>query len=78
MSIFIVDPTRPGSSVALKEHKMGQRASQVGALNFQDVKLGADALLGQENRGFHMMMIGPGQGPRRHRRAGRGHRAGRA
>ncbi|MFO1140688.1 MAG: acyl-CoA dehydrogenase family protein [Paracoccus sp. (in: a-proteobacteria)] len=56
MSIFIVDLHAAGVERGPKEHKMGQRASQVGALNFQDVKLGADALLGQENRGFHMMM----------------------
>ena len=56
MSIFIVDLDAAGVERGPKEHKMGQRASQVGALNFQDVKLGADALLGQENRGFHMMM----------------------
>ena len=35
---------------------MGQRASQVGALTFSDVRLPADALLGEEGRGFHMMM----------------------
>ena len=35
---------------------MGQRASQVGALNFDDVILPPEALLGVEGRGFHMMM----------------------
>lgn len=35
---------------------MGQRASQVGALNFNNVSLPGDALLGEEGRGFHMMM----------------------
>ena len=35
---------------------MGQRASQVGALAFDDVALGPEALLGPEGRGFHMMM----------------------
>ncbi len=35
---------------------MGQRASQVGALNFDDVHLPGDALLGEEGRGFHIMM----------------------
>ena len=35
---------------------MGQRASQVGALTFDDVPLPAEALLGQEGRGFHTMM----------------------
>lgn len=56
MSIFIVDLNASGVERGPKEHKMGQRASQVGALNFTDVRLSADALLGQEGRGFHMMM----------------------
>jgi hypothetical protein len=56
MSIFIVDLSLPGVSRGPKEHKMGQRASQVGALHFDNVELPPDALLGQENRGFHIMM----------------------
>ena len=56
MSIFIVDLHAAGVERGPKEHKMGQRASQVGALTFTDVRLPADALLGQEGRGFHMMM----------------------
>ena len=56
MSIFIVDLSLPGVSRGPKEHKMGQRASQVGALQFDGVELSADALLGAENRGFHIMM----------------------
>jgi alkylation response protein AidB-like acyl-CoA dehydrogenase len=56
MSIFIVPLDLPGVSRGPKEHKMGQRASQVGALNFDNVKLSGDALLGKEGRGFHMMM----------------------
>ena len=56
MSIFIVDLHAAGVERGPKEHKMGQRASQVGALNFSDVRLPADALLGDENRGFHLMM----------------------
>lgn len=56
MSIFIVDLHAAGVERGPKEHKMGQRASQVGALTFTDVRLGADALLGQQGRGFHMMM----------------------
>jgi len=35
---------------------MGQRASQVGPLFFEKVKLPANALLGPEGRGFHIMM----------------------
>ncbi|RUU57009.1 acyl-CoA dehydrogenase family protein [Mesorhizobium sp. M2C.T.Ca.TU.002.02.1.1] len=56
MSIFIVDLHSRGIERGPKEHKMGQRASQVGALNFNDVVLGPEALLGEEGRGFHMMM----------------------
>lgn len=56
MSIFIVDLHAAGVSRGPKEHKMGQRASQVGALTFDNVRLPADALLGVEGRGFHMMM----------------------
>lgn len=56
MSIFIVDLHSEGVEKGPKEHKMGQRASQVGALNFSGVRLPQNALLGDENRGFHMMM----------------------
>lgn len=56
MSIFIVDLNLDGITRGPKEHKMGQRASQVGALNFDNVQLSADALLGEEGRGFYMMM----------------------
>ncbi|MEP7453398.1 acyl-CoA dehydrogenase family protein [Phyllobacterium sp. SB3] len=56
MSIFIVDLHAQGVERGPREHKMGQRASQVGALNFTDVVLPPEALLGEEGRGFHMMM----------------------
>src|SRR5690606_29891504 len=56
MSIFIVPLDAPGVSRGPKEHKMGQRASQVGALHFDQVELPADALLGAEGKGFHIMM----------------------
>ncbi|MEN8195510.1 MAG: acyl-CoA dehydrogenase family protein [Pseudomonadota bacterium] len=56
MSIFIVDLHSSGVERGPKEHKMGQRASQVGALTFSGVRLPSDALLGEEGRGFHMMM----------------------
>ena len=56
MSIFVVERDLPGVSAGKKEHKMGQRASQVGALAFQNVSLKKESLLGSEGRGFHMMM----------------------
>jgi len=56
MSIFIVDLNAEGVSRGPKEQKMGQRSSQVGALYFDNVQLPADALLGELNRGFYIMM----------------------
>jgi alkylation response protein AidB-like acyl-CoA dehydrogenase len=56
MSVFLVDADLPGFAAGRREHKMGQRASQVGALTFDEVSLPSEALLGEENRGFHMMM----------------------
>ncbi len=56
MSVFLVDRELTGVEVGPKEDKMGQRASPVGVLGFDRVVLGRDALLGPENRGFHMMM----------------------
>lgn len=56
MSIFVVDCSLPGVTRGPKEHKLGQRSSQVGELNFDNVELGPEALLGTEGRGFHMMM----------------------
>jgi alkylation response protein AidB-like acyl-CoA dehydrogenase len=56
MSTFLVDRNLPGVSSGRKERKMGQRASQVGPISFDNVHLPDDALLGPENRGFHQMM----------------------
>jgi len=56
MSIFIVDLNAEGVSRGAKEHKMGQRSSQVGALYFDNVHIHERALLGDLNRGFYMMM----------------------
>ena len=56
MSIFIVDLSLKGVSRGPHEEKMGQKASPVGTLTFDDVELSADTLLGAQGRGFHMMM----------------------
>lgn len=56
MSVFVVDCSLDGVRRGPKEHKMGQRASQVGELSFNGVRLPADSLLGEEGRGFYMMM----------------------
>jgi alkylation response protein AidB-like acyl-CoA dehydrogenase len=55
-SIFLVDRDQVGYRIGRKEHKMGQRASPVGALHFDDIALPRGALLGPLNRGFHLMM----------------------
>jgi alkylation response protein AidB-like acyl-CoA dehydrogenase len=52
LSTFLVDLDRDGVSRPYREHKMGQRASQVGGLRFEDVWLPAGTLLGAEGRGF--------------------------
>ncbi len=58
MSIFIVNADSPGFSRGAKEHKMGQRASQLASLYFKDCQLSSDDLLGIEGDGFkHMMMV---------------------
>lgn len=56
MSIFIVDCHQNGVEKGPKEHKMGQRASQVGALFFKDAHVEEMGLLGELNKGFYMMM----------------------
>jgi len=55
-SIFLVERDQQGYRIGRKEHKMGQRASPVGALHFDEVALTREALLGPLNRGFHLMM----------------------
>lgn len=56
ISVFLVDVDTPGVSRAYHEHKMGQRASQVGGLVFDDAHLPADAILGEEGHAFGYMM----------------------
>ncbi|OUC76834.1 acyl-CoA dehydrogenase family protein [Gordonia lacunae] len=56
ISVFLVDVDTPGVSRAYHEHKMGQRASQVGGLVFDDAELPESALLGEEGQAFGYMM----------------------
>lgn len=56
MSTFIVERGAPGFSSGAKEHKMGQRASQLSALYFDEVALPAGAILGAEGAGFPNIM----------------------
>ena len=55
-SMFIVERDTPGFSTAKKLDKMGWRCSDTAELVFEDARLPADALLGEENRGFYEIM----------------------
>nr|WP_294315202.1 acyl-CoA dehydrogenase family protein [uncultured Sphingomonas sp.] len=52
MSAFLVPTDTPGYSVDKVEHKLGQAASDTCALRFVDCDVPADALLGEEGRGY--------------------------
>ncbi|MEM9760286.1 MAG: acyl-CoA dehydrogenase family protein [Pseudomonadota bacterium] len=55
-SLFLVDANLPGFEKSRKIEKIGQHTSDTAQLFFQDVRLPGDALLGDENRGFVIMM----------------------
>ncbi|MFD0991407.1 acyl-CoA dehydrogenase family protein [Mariniflexile jejuense] len=55
ISIFLVDRTEVGLS-ATKLNKLGWRASDTGEIAFDNVKIPASNLLGEENKGFSYIM----------------------
>jgi len=54
--VFVVEKGTPGFSVGKKEDKLGIRWSDTVELLFEDCKVPAENLLGQEGEGFHVMM----------------------
>ncbi len=54
--VFVVEKGTPGFSVGKKEDKLGIRWSDTVELIFEDCKIPAENLLGQEGEGFHVMM----------------------
>jgi hypothetical protein len=52
ISAFIVDAGTPGMSAGKKEDKLGMRASDTSDVLFEDCRLPADRLLGEEGHGF--------------------------
>jgi alkylation response protein AidB-like acyl-CoA dehydrogenase len=56
ISAFIVEADRPGFSVGKLEHKMGIRGSPTGQPIFDNVRIPAENLIGEENRGFKVAM----------------------
>lgn len=57
ISCFLVRGDAPGLSAGKPERKLGQRGSPTTALEFEDVELGEDALLGELERGFPVAMM---------------------
>jgi isovaleryl-CoA dehydrogenase len=58
ISAFIVEKGFPGFRVAQKLEKMGFRGSQTGELVFEDCRVPAENLVGEENRGIGVVMSG--------------------
>jgi acyl-CoA dehydrogenase len=56
ISIFIVEKGTPGFRVGRALRKQGWLCSDTAELVFEDCRLGADALLGEENGGFYAIM----------------------
>lgn len=56
ISAFLVETDAPGFSLGKKENKLGFRASDTRELIFEDCRIPADALLGEEGRGFPIFM----------------------
>ena len=55
-SLFLVDAHAPGFEKSKKIEKIGQHSSDTALLFFTDVRLPANALLGEVNKGFTIMM----------------------
>jgi len=55
-SLFLVDASLPGFEKSKKIEKIGQHASDTALLFFTDVRLPANALLGEANKGFAILM----------------------
>ena len=56
ISLFVVEKGNPGLKVARKFEKHGWRSSDTAELFFDDLRLGDDALLGEEGKGFYYIM----------------------
>jgi acyl-CoA dehydrogenase len=56
LSFLILEREMPGYEVARKLEKMGWHSSDTGELSFTDVEVPAENLLGEENRGFYLIM----------------------
>jgi alkylation response protein AidB-like acyl-CoA dehydrogenase len=58
ISALLIPKDTPGLSFGANEKKMGWNAQPTRAMDFQDARVTADALLGEEGQGFRMAMAG--------------------
>jgi isovaleryl-CoA dehydrogenase len=56
LSTFIIESTMPGFSAGKKFSKMGMRASPTGEIIFENIKVGKEQRVGEENGSVKMMM----------------------
>jgi alkylation response protein AidB-like acyl-CoA dehydrogenase len=56
VSAFVVEADRPGFSVGKLEHKLGIKGSPTGQPIFEDVRVPASNLIGEEGRGMHVAL----------------------
>ena len=55
-SFFLVDRDTPGLKIGKIEKKMGQKGSQTSEVHLDEVRVPAENLLGEENKGFRIAM----------------------
>jgi butyryl-CoA dehydrogenase len=56
ISAFVIEQPNPGITVGKLEDKLGCRGSETAELHFTDVRVPADALLGELNKGFPIFL----------------------
>ncbi|MCL6415664.1 acyl-CoA dehydrogenase family protein [Aestuariirhabdus sp. Z084] len=54
ISCFLVEAGTPGLIIGKREEKMGQKASATNEVRFENCRVPAEALMGQENQGFRI------------------------
>jgi len=57
ISVFIVEKETPGYSVGKEEHKLGICATATSELVFEDCRIPAENLIGEEGAGFKIAMV---------------------
>lgn len=62
ISVFYVDAKTPGLELGKPEKKLGNRCSSSGTMYFKNCRIPKDALIGELNRGFPLMMRGIDKG----------------